>query len=89
MQKVISKNRPSFLWDYDLDEGEVRRILKLGGVPPEKRWLMERILTQARFEEVLKYLNLYEIRKSFASLQLPNKIKQRWAYALKRWFPHE
>jgi hypothetical protein len=77
--------RPRFLWDYELSEAEVRAILSQPGLSPTKRWLIERILTEARFEEVFQYLDLPTIQKHFQALRLPLKVKQRWEYALKRW----
>lgn len=44
-------NRPYWLWDYDLTEADVRRILR-GKNLSEKRWLMGRILTSARFNDI-------------------------------------
>lgn len=77
--------RPPFLWDYDLSETEVREILAQKELSPLKRWLMERILTEGRFEQICEYLDLATIRQSFDRLRLPPHIKARWEYALKRW----
>jgi len=44
-------DKPAFLWDDDLTFDDVRHILA-SGTPVERRWLMERILTQARWEEI-------------------------------------
>lgn len=77
--------RPAFLWDYDLSESQVRELLNRPGLPPQKAWLIERILTESRFEEVLEYLTLEEIRQAFPKLRLPPKTRERWAYALERW----
>lgn len=79
------KSRPRFLWDYDLNEVQVREILGRPGLSKEKRWLIERILTQARFNEVFDYLDLSSIRLALPHLRLPPKIKKRWTYALERW----
>ncbi len=77
--------RPRFLWDYEMGETQVREILNRPGLTPTKQWLIERILTQARFDEVLAYLDLTQIRKILPKLRLPEKIRQRWKYALGRW----
>lgn len=81
--------RPSFLWDYDLTETQVHEILGTRGLPDQKRWLIERILTQARFEETLKYLTMKDIKTVFSALRLPKKVKERWQYALRRWSERE
>ncbi|MGH7965359.1 MAG: hypothetical protein ACRERD_26705 [Candidatus Binatia bacterium] len=78
-------HRPSFLWDYDLSATEVHALLAHQELTPVKRWLMERLLTEGRFEDVCAYLDLTTIRQSFDQLRLPPHIKARWAYALKRW----
>ena len=80
-----SARRPSFLWEYDLSETEVRAILAQKDLAPVKRWLMERILSEGRFEDICEYLDLATIRQSFDQLRLPPHIKTRWEYALKRW----
>lgn len=82
------KKRPAFLWDYELSEIQVREILNQSGLSDQKKWLIERILTQARFEEVLAYLNVNDIERALPHLRLPSKIKQRWEYAINRWSSH-
>src|SRR3989338_5044687 len=57
------KKRPYFLWDYDLSEVQAREILNQPGLSDKKIWLIGRILAEARFEEVLKYLTVGDIRK--------------------------
>lgn len=79
------KKRPSFLWDYDLTDLQVREILSQPGLGAQKKWLMAKILAQARFDETLNYLNPGEIEKALPHLRLPQKIRERWAYALQRW----
>jgi hypothetical protein len=77
--------KPRFLWDYDQSETEVREILAHKELSPLKQWLIERILTEGRFEEICEYLDLATIQQSFDQLRLPPHIKARWGYALKRW----
>ena len=77
--------KPRFLWDYDLSDTEVRDILAQKELSPVKQWLVERILTEGRFEEICEYLDLTTIQQSFDQLRLPPHIKARWEYALKRW----
>ena len=81
--------RPPFLWDYDLSEVEVREILGQSGWPPQKIWLIERILAEARFNEIFSYLTLETIQQAFPRLRLPFKIRERWEYAVKRWSRHD
>src|SRR3990167_755087 len=50
IDSATSHKKPSFLWDYDLTEVQVREIIGSSGFSDTKKWLMERILVQARFE---------------------------------------
>lgn len=77
--------RPRFLWDYDLTEAQVREMLRQPGLSAQKKWLIARILTEARFEEVFRYLTCDEIARALPQLRLPDKIRERWSYALQRW----
>lgn len=80
-----STQKPRFLWDYDLNEAQVRAILAQETLSPLKRWLIERILSECRFDEVCNYLDLNTIRQSFTQLRLPPEVRARWEYALRRW----
>lgn len=77
------RERPSFLWDYDLSEGQMREIF--GGPLKQRLWLVARILEHAKLDEVFKYLTLREIERDLPVLRLPLKIKGHWEYALSRW----
>lgn len=79
--------RPYFIWDYDLDDKKIRAILR-GDNQTEKIWLMGRIITHARFEDIFKYVSIKEIVNLFPKLRLPPKIKQNWEYTLNVWGYH-
>lgn len=79
-----NKNRPYFLWDYDLTDSDVHRILH-GKNETEKIWMMSRILESAKLEDVWKYVSLSEIVEMFHKLRLKPPIYQAWDYALKIW----
>lgn len=80
----MNKDRPYFLWDYDLTEDDVRRILARGS-DVEKRWLTGRILEAARFDDVWKYLKLRQVAAVFPQLKLRQPIKKAWQRALRVW----
>ena len=80
----MSTNRPSFLWDYDLSAEDVRRVLATG-TAVEQRWLIERILMQARWDEIWSYLTPQRIREVLPELKLPLHVKGTWARALELW----
>ncbi|MBI2337879.1 hypothetical protein HYU95_01735 [Candidatus Daviesbacteria bacterium] len=79
--------RPYFIWDYDLNEKQLHSILH-GNNETEKLWLMTRIMTHAKFEDIWKYLKVEDIVKVFKKLRLPPKIKQNWQYTLNIWGYH-
>lgn len=80
-------NKLYFLWDYDIDEKQIRAILR-GTNEMEKEWLIARLLTHAKFEDVWKYLNTKDIIKAFPKLRLPPRVKQAWQHALTVWGYH-
>ena len=75
--------KPSFLWDYDLSEGEIREMLS--GSLEKRKWLVARILERARLDEVWSYLTPAMIERDLPHLRLPKKTRDHWAYALRRW----
>lgn len=78
---------PYFLWDYELTDSKIRKIIK-GSNEVEKIWLVSRILTHARFEDVFKYLTINDIVNIFPKLSLPSNIKDAWKRALSVWGYH-
>lgn len=83
----MKKTTPYFLWDYDLTEDKVRKILKKGD-ESSRRWLVARILSHASFEDVFKYLTLKEILAIFARLRMKKEIKKYWERAFSAWGCH-
>jgi hypothetical protein len=81
---MVAVERPYFLWDYDLTEADVRRILGEGDTS-ETLWLAARILESARYEDVWKYLTLADVRRLFPSLQLKPQVRAAWDLALRVW----
>lgn len=80
----MSKKRPYWLWDYDLTEADVRRILA-GKNKVERRWLMGRILTGARFDDVWKLLSYRQVKTELSRLKLRPQIKEAWESAFAVW----
>ena len=83
MSKTKAK-RPYWLWDYDLTETDVRRILA-GKNEVERRWLMGRILTSAHFRDIWQYLKPKQILAEWANLRLRPDVKNNWQRAFKVW----
>jgi hypothetical protein len=80
----MTKNRPYFLWDYDLSEDDVRRILREGS-HVDKNWMLSRILESAKYEDVWKYTSLSEVREMIPILKIKKPIRQAWERALNVW----
>jgi len=76
--------RPYFIWDYDLTEEDVPRILR-GNNEVEKAWLITRILEYARWEDIWRYLTVDEVRENFKRLRMKPYQRDLWAYALGVW----
>jgi hypothetical protein len=80
----VKKNRPYFLWDYDLSESDVRAILR-GKNETERQWMMGRILASANFKDVWRYLTLQEIITELPKLRFRPEIKKAWEHAIHVW----
>lgn len=79
--------RPYFLWDYDLTEEQVREILR-GENKTERQWMMARILTSARYEDVWSYIQLSDLVHEFPNLRMRREVKEAWSHALTVWGYH-
>jgi hypothetical protein len=79
------RDRLYFLWDYDLSEQDVWRIVRQGN-PAERAWIISRILEYAKWDDIWRYLTVADIRHSFAQLSFRRaQDRELWAYALDRW----
>jgi hypothetical protein len=83
-EKKQSKKIPYFLWDYDLTEKQVKKIIKQGD-EFSRIWLIGRILESARYKDVWRYLSLNEILKIFPKLKLKKPVKEAWLNAFRAW----
>lgn len=83
MGKTKTKH-PYWLWDYDLTEKDVRRILA-GKNETERRWLIGRILTNAHFKDVWDYLSVKEVLNEWSNLRLRPDVKRGWQRAFEVW----
>lgn len=82
------RQRPYFLWDYDLTEEQVRAILQ-GDNEVEKAWLITRILEYAKWDDIWRYLTVDDVRKNFSRLRFRRpRDRELWIYALERWMGH-
>ena len=72
------------MWDYDLTEADVRRILR-GKNEVERRWMLGRILTNAHFDDIWTYVTVGEVAEELPSLRMRPEVKQAWENALEVW----
>lgn len=77
-------NIPYFLWDYDLTEKDVIKILRSKN-ENEKSWITTRILESAKYEDIWRFLSLKEIKEIYPYLTLKKPVKDAWDYALSVW----
>ena len=82
-----TKKRPYFLWDYDLTEKDVHRILATG-TETDKIWLMSRIVSSAHFNDVWKFVSLPDLISWFPKLKMRKEVTNAWKYALNVWGYH-
>lgn len=80
-------NTPYFLWDYKITNEQVKHILQ-GKNEVEKRWLIARIITHARFEDIWQYLTINDIVHALPKLQLKPSVQDAWKRALTVWGYH-
>lgn len=83
-KKNTSLKKVYFLWDYDLSEDQILTILH-GDNEVEKLWLIARIITHAKFEDIWKYINVEDIIKVFTKLRLSPRVRQNWQHTFNVW----
>ena len=76
--------RPSFLWDYDVSEAQVREILRHAPFD-QRKWLIGRILERLQPPEVFRYLSMDEIRDALPRLRMDPKTARHWQEAVELW----
>jgi hypothetical protein len=73
-----------FIWDYELPPAQFVAILK-DEKHPQNPWLVGRILQYARWEDIWRYLNVAQIKKTLPKLQIRPQLKRCWEIAIARW----
>mgnify|MGYP002063151772 CR=1 FL=1 len=58
-----AKRRVYFFWDYEMDDDEVRRMLRRGSAE-ERAWVISRILEHAKWDDIWRYLCVDDIREN-------------------------
>jgi hypothetical protein len=82
---VSKTTRPYFIWNADLTEEDVRRILAEGS-DYSRVQLMSTILQVARFEDIWKYLSPRDVQKWFWQIRWRDAdVREHWKHALTLW----
>ena len=82
---TLGSDRLYFFWDYDLTAADIQHIIR-EGAPPEKAWVITRILEYAKWDDIWRYLTPTDIRLNFDQLSFrQDQDRELWAYALDRW----
>ncbi len=79
--------RASFAWSGDLTEEEVRRILREGD-PEERARLIGRIVSEAPFEEIWRYVSPADIAANWPVVRRyiwPPDLREVWEWGLRVW----
>jgi len=84
--KPFTKQRPYFIWDYDLSEEDVRAILR-GDNKHEKVQMMVRIMESARWDDIWKYVTLAEVKRFWPEIsrRMRREIREVWLWAFEVW----
>jgi len=83
--------RPYFIWNADLSEADVRRILAEGS-DYSRVQMMCTILHYARFKDIWQYVAVRDVQKWFWQIPWRDpELRDHWQWALTRWGfpPHE
>ncbi len=85
--KTDANQRPYFIWNADLTEADVRRILA-GDDEFARARMIGHIVRNARFEDVWKYVTLKDIVENWHIVRgflWPPSLREIWAWALHTW----
>jgi len=76
---------PYFMWDYQYTVGKIKDILA-NGDESQRIWLMAKIMRDARYADVWKFISLQDFLKYREQL-LPRLGRQRpfWEFLYSRW----
>jgi len=84
MTQAAARQRPDFIWDYDITEAEFRAMLASGD-ERDTSWAIARLLEAARWDDIWKYVTLRQVREWFPRLQLRREVRAAWEHALQVW----
>jgi hypothetical protein len=78
-------DRPWFLWDVPITEAELRQRLRSEDRDVRAQW-QGRVLREARFSEVWKYVTLEEVVRDWANIRRHlGRSRSFWEFTLEGW----
>lgn len=79
---------PYFMWDYRYTVGQIREMLATGE-ESKKIWLMAKILRDARYADVWKFITLEDFL-AYRERLLPRLGRERkfWEFMYTQWLAH-
>ncbi|HEY4689734.1 MAG TPA: hypothetical protein VIK33_10510 [Anaerolineae bacterium] len=85
VEPTEEKQRPYFIWNADLGEDDVRRILAEGSAYSRVQ-LMGTILQYARYKDIWKYVRIQDVQRWFWQIPWRSaEIRDYWKWALTLW----
>lgn len=79
------RDRPYFLWDVPVTEPELRERLREPDADTRAQW-QARILREARFDDVWRYLTLEEILRDWPNIRRHlGRRRGFWEFLLQGW----
>ena len=83
----MDRQRPYFIWNADLTEQDVRRILA-GDDEYERERMIGHIVRNARFDDIWKYITIQDIVDNWRIVRgflWPPSLRELWTWALRVW----
>ncbi len=79
---------PYFMWDYRDTVGQIKEILA-GSDEPKKIWLMAKLLRDARYVDVWKFISLKDFL-AYRERLMPRLGRERkfWEFMYEQWITH-
>lgn len=81
------KERPYFIWDYDLTEEDVRAILR-GDDEYAKVQMIVRILERCSWQDIWRYLKLADVHRYWSQIRpkIRRELRPTWELAMEVWY---
>jgi hypothetical protein len=80
---------PYFMWDYRYTVGQIKKILAEGG-EDQRLWLIAKIMRDARYSDVWKFITLQDFLKYRERLKRGRLgwLKGFWEFMYSRWIKY-